>query len=120
MGTPTDSKTIRVSNETHKRLMSLAADINGTADDALSHLLGLSTVRVPVSEVQRERWTAYANAQGVSIAEWVKLRVEAAIQYGTDQGTMHVVLDHVRALASAAGVRVTRTQPRKYTTGTRE
>lgn len=98
-------KTLRVDLETHEKIMRLAAHLNGSADDALRHLLGLSTVRVQVSEVQRDRWAEAAAEAGVSLPEFVKLRVESAIQFGFDPGTMGMIYAHVRALSTAAGVR---------------
>lgn len=115
MTSPPDTKTVRVSRQTHAALHDLANRLSGragTADEAIQYLLGMSAVRVPVTDTQRARWAEYAKASGISLAQWVTLRVEAAIQYGNDPGTMHIVLDHVRALAAHAGIKVRRTAPR--------
>lgn len=108
MATPTGSngtKTIRVSLETHKRLMDLADRLDGSADDALNHLLGASTVRVPVSDIQRDRWSEAAHAAGVSLPEFVKMRVEAALQYGADPRGLQMIYDQVCAIARHTGMR---------------
>ena len=106
MGTPTNSgtKTIRVSAETHKTLMDLAERLEGSADDALSHLLGSSTVRVPVSDIQRQRWSEAAAKAGVSVPEFVKMRTEAAIQYGADPAGLQMIYDQVCAVARHVGM----------------
>lgn len=104
---PTDNgtKTIRVRTETHKRLMDLAERLEGSADDALGHLLGASTVRVPVSDIQRERWSDAAHAAGVTLPEFVKMRVEAALQYGADQAAMGAIYNQVLEICRFLGMR---------------
>jgi hypothetical protein len=100
-----NTKTVRVGFDTHQALHDLAHQINGTADDAIRHLLGLSTVRVPVSEIQRQRWIAAARDAGVSVHEFVKMRVEAAIQFGADPTGLQTVYEHVRGIARALNLR---------------
>jgi hypothetical protein len=105
MTTPDGTKQARLSAETHRRLMGLAAELGGTADDALRHLLGLSTIRVPVTEAQRRRWIGQAQAAGVTVEQFVELRVEAAIQYGTDAAAIQQIWHGVNQLCAAAGLR---------------
>lgn len=105
MATPPGTKTVRVSLQTHEKLMDLADRINGSADDALAFLLGTSTVRVPISDIQRNRWSEAAAAAGVSLSEFVRMRVEAAIEYGADPQGLQRIYEHVQALTAAAGVR---------------
>lgn len=108
MATPTnppETKTIRVRLETHKRLMDLAERLDGSADDALAHLLGTSTVRVPVSDIQRQRWSEAAYTAGVSLPDFVKMRVEAALQWGGDPGTLGVIYDQLRHVCEFLGMR---------------
>jgi hypothetical protein len=64
---------------------------NGTADGAIRYLLGESTVRVPVTDIQRARWTTQAEHAGVTLAEFVALRVEAAIQFGSDPAMLRQI-----------------------------
>jgi hypothetical protein len=90
-----ETKTLRVSVETHAEVHALADKLKGSADDALQHLLGMSTVRVPLSEQQRDRWIQKATEIGVTLPEFVKLRVEAAIQFGADPGTLHGIYQRV-------------------------
>ncbi|MFJ2307664.1 hypothetical protein [Streptomyces sp. NPDC087787] len=108
-----ETKTVRVSLEMHKAVHDLADRINGTADDAIRHLLDENTIRVPVTTAQRKRWQEYADASGVSIARFIMMRIEAALQYGMDPGTMHLAMDHLRAIARHMGVKVRPTQPRR-------
>lgn len=105
------TKQLRVSLNTHERVMRLAAHLNGTADDALRHLLGLSTVRVPVSDIQRERWIEAARIAGVSLPEFVEMRVEAALAFGFDPGTMAVIRDRVESIARTVGAPPTPRRP---------
>ena len=113
MTNPPARKTFKVSTDVHSRVHQLATDLGASADEAIRLLVDPSTVRLPLSTAQHERWTAYAEAAGIPLAEWITHRVEAAIQYGTDQGTMAVVLQHVRALTAHAGIDVTRAAPRR-------
>lgn len=106
MTAPVETKTLRVSAVTHKAVHDLAARLGGTADDVLRHLMDEATVRIPLTGVQRERWEHSAQAAGMDVAEFVKARVEAAMQFGSDPTTVRLIWDHVRALSQAAGVRI--------------
>lgn len=108
MTTPDTTKTIRVSPETHRRIFDLAERLGGTADEALARLLDESTVRIQLSETQRKRWSEAANGIGVSIPEFAMLRVEAALQFGTDPGTMQLIYNDVRRLARPVDAMSTR------------
>lgn len=112
MNSPAGRKSLKVSTGVHSAVHRLATELGANADEAIRLLVDPSTVRLPLSTAQHERWTAYADANGIPLAEWITQRVEAAIQFGTDQGTMALVLDHVRALARHAGVEVRRSTPR--------
>jgi hypothetical protein len=87
-----------VSTPVHSRVHQLAAQLGSSADEAIRVLTDESTVRLPLSPEQYERWHAYAAAAGIPLADWITHRIEAAIQYGTDQGTMGEVLKGVRVL----------------------
>lgn len=104
MTAPVSYKTIKVSSQTHGQIHDLAQQLGGSADEALAHLLDSSTVRVPVSDIQRQRWNEAAEAAGVSLSEFIRLRIEAALQYGTDPTTIELVYRGVHALCSAAGI----------------
>ena len=86
MTAPVERQSIKVSPEIHRQIHELAARQGTTAAGAIALLLGPGTVRVPVSEVERNRWTTAAQAAGLSVDEWVKLRVEAALTLGSDPG----------------------------------
>lgn len=101
MSAPIDTKTVRVSPEKHAQLMKLAREIDGTADDAIGHLLGESTVRVPISDAQRQRWDYVAEQVGLSLAQFIVMRVEAAIQYGGDPAGLQRIYERVDGIARA-------------------
>jgi hypothetical protein len=82
----------------------MAAGIKGTADDALRALLGMSTVRVPVTDIQRARWAQAAEEAGVSLEDFVEMRVEAALAFGFDPGTMGLIFQRVNEVAGAVGL----------------
>lgn len=93
-------KSLKVSTPVHSRVHRLATELGASADEAIRLLTDESTVRLPLSPEQYEKWHAYAAAAGLPLATWVEQRIEAAIQYGTDQGTMAEVLKHVRTLVA--------------------
>ena len=102
--TSPERRSLKVSTAVHSRVHQLATELGASADEAIRLLVDSSTVRLPLSTRQHERWTAYADAAGIPLDQWITQRVEAAIQYGTDQGTMADVLRHVRALTAHAGL----------------
>lgn len=95
MTAPTPQKSLRVSEEVHRAVHDLAQKINGSADDALGHLLGESTVRVPVTDRQRHRWTVAAREAGVTVDQFVMMRVEAALQFGSDPTTLKLIWERL-------------------------
>jgi uncharacterized protein (UPF0210 family) len=105
MDTEPSTKTIRVSHQTHTAVHRLADDIKGTAEDALRHLMGQTTIRVPVSDGQRERWSAAAAAAGVSLEEFIVMRVEAAVQFGCDQNVVRQIHQMCMSLVHHTGAR---------------
>ncbi|MEV8530102.1 hypothetical protein AB0451_39520 [Streptomyces sp. NPDC052000] len=104
MATPDTSKQARVSADTHRQLMELANQLGGTADDALRHLLDPSTIRVSVTEAQRWRWLVEAKKVGVPVDEFIRLRVEACIQFGADGNALQAIYQRVDALHQRAGL----------------
>ncbi len=108
MTAPIDIKSVKVSTETHRRIHALATELGTTADGALAYLLGSSTVRVPVSDAQLTRWNAAADALGLTVEEFVRLRVEAALALGTDPVMIHRNIERigatVDAIRAAAGI----------------
>lgn len=100
MNNPPARRSLKVSTDVHSRVHQLATQLGASADEAIRLLTDASTVRLPLSTVQHEKWTRYAEAAGIPLAEWIIHRVEAAIQYGTDQGTMTEVLKLTRVLVA--------------------
>lgn len=105
MDTEPSTKTIRVSHRTHTEVHRLADELKGTADDALRHLMGSTTIRVPVSDAQRERWSAAATAAGVSVEDFILMRVEAAVQFGCDQNVVRQIHHMVMSLVHHTGAK---------------
>lgn len=116
MTAPAEYKTIKVSPDIHRRIHSIAAKLETTADGAIAFLLGAGTVRVPVTTTERDRWIAAAQSAGLSVEEFVKLRVEAALALGSDPYMVHQHVQHIArtvdAIASVAGITVPPSTPR--------
>jgi predicted HicB family RNase H-like nuclease len=98
MGTPPSTKTVRVSQETHQRLNDLAERRKCSVDDVIQSLLAEDLVRVRVTPRQRERWQKAATESGVTLPVFVGHVTEAAVMYGTDRGTMHLLWNHVKEI----------------------
>lgn len=112
MTTPDGQKSSKFTPEAHALLMALARDLDGTADDALRHLLGMSTIRVEVTDLQRDRWTRAADDLGVSVDEFVRLRVEASLRFDLDRETLNQIFYRVDGLVRAVGVAPEQMSPR--------
>ncbi len=107
MGTPSTQpadRTIRVNAQTHAKLAKLAAHLNGTMAEAVEWHLQPGILRIALGDQRKQRWAEAAAANGMSLAEFVNARVEAAIQYGADPGGLRRVHDLVLALCKAQGV----------------
>lgn len=70
-------KTIKVNEAAHEKLTELARERETTAGRALLALLNDDSVKVPLEPVQRKRWEQAAALQGVSLPQFILLRVEA-------------------------------------------
>lgn len=101
---PDNDRQVRVSSQAHEQLMRLAKQLHGSADVALRHLLGMSTIRVQVTDEQRERWREAARRTGVPVDEFIRLRIEACLQFGTDGAAVQRILNGVDALCRASGL----------------
>ena len=102
MTTPDESKTLRVSPETHARVMAHARQIRGTVDEAVADLADESTVRVLLSAMQRLRWEQAAQQRGLRLGDFVRLLVETGITY--NPRTLNQVFYRVDALCKSAGI----------------
>jgi hypothetical protein len=78
-------KTVKVSPAAHAALMERARQHNVPAGVALMNMLKDNSVRVPLESVQRERWEAAAAILGVSLAQFILLRVESAWHASTTE-----------------------------------
>lgn len=90
MSTPDERKNIKVSAATHRAVYGQAA-YGETADDVLSRIFGPDTVLLHLAERQRERWMAAAAAGGMSLEEFIKARVEAALTFDADPTGLYVI-----------------------------
>lgn len=99
------TKSIRVTADVHARLQRIV-DTTGcqTHSDAVAFLLHPGTLRVPLTPEQLARWTDFARQNGMAVADFVKARVEGAIQYGADPGALRRIHDMVYSLTRAAGI----------------
>ena len=97
----------------HARIMDLAARTGGSAEDALAHLLGESTLRVPLSPVQLARWTSVADSLGSPVEEFVRTRVESTLLAGTSEETMKQIFYRVDAIMQHFGLTPSRKSTRR-------
>lgn len=72
-------KTVKVNPTVHSLLMERARTEGASAGTALMRMLTDTSVKVPLEPVQRERWEAAAAAAGVSLPQFILLRVEAQL-----------------------------------------
>jgi hypothetical protein len=104
MTAPINTTTIRVSTEMRDRIMAMAKSRRQSADEVLADLLNPSTVIVPLTRVQHQRWRDAAAAIGVTLSQFVSLRVEYAMG-GMDVSMLERMFYTVRAIAQHHGVR---------------
>lgn len=110
MSTPDERKTVQVSPAVHEAVYELATRLGTSANGAISHLLDKSTIRVQVSEAQRDRWAVAAVKEGLSLGEWISHRIEALLRHDPerDRETLAQIFYRVDLLCQQAGL----TQPR--------
>ena len=94
----------RLRPDTHYELKKITDRIGGTADDAIRHLLGNGSVRLKLTEGQFERWVDAAEQTGLTLEQFVIMRVEACLQFGTDGAAIQRILNGVDALCRSAGL----------------
>lgn len=108
MATPStqdDSKSIRVTPDVHERLQRLSGTLhNASMSDTIAWLLSPGMVRVPLTPEQLKRWTYAAHGNGQKIGDFIIGRVESALMYGSDPGTLRRLHDLVHALCKAQGI----------------
>lgn len=99
------TKSIRVTADVHARLQKIVDNTSCTThSDAVALLLDPNTVRVHLEPKQLARWKDFAAQNGMKVADFVKARVEGAIQYGADPGALRRIHDMVFSLTRAAGI----------------
>lgn len=86
-------KSVLIQEDTHALLMARVKQVNAnSADELLRMFLEEEVVRIPLPAVAYKRWTESASEAGFSLSQWVAQRVEAAIQYQADAGTIGRVM----------------------------
>lgn len=99
------AKSLKVSEDSHRRVHDIARALNGNADDAVRSLLDPNQVRVRVTEIQRRRWQEAADEAGVSLPEFIMMRVEGALFVKGDMPLLVQMNDTVTALARNLGLK---------------
>lgn len=96
---------VQLPEELYERVERLGREgLNGTPADAIAWLMNPGMVRVAVTPGQAQRWKSAANANGQNIGEFVAGRVEAALMYGSDPGTLRRIHDMIYSLVRAQGL----------------
>lgn len=110
MGTPTGNggeiavKSLRVSTEVHERVMAIADERGWSVDMVIRHLTDESTLRIQMMPGQHVRWEEGAAAAGMPLPVWVVARVEAAMHYGSDRGTIESLYEDVKQIKQHFGI----------------
>jgi hypothetical protein len=106
MTAPTERKTVQVSADVHALLFERATELDTTAEGVLRRLLDTSTVHIPCTPAQRQRWQLAADATGVRLEEWLSLQTELNLQRPetADSHTIRQIFYRVDALCQHAGV----------------
>lgn len=84
--------------------MALVDERGQNVDTVLRHLTDDSTVRIPMMPGQATRWHAAAEEAGMPLPVWVVARVESAMHYGADRGTIERLYDDVRQIKEHFGI----------------
>lgn len=105
MTSPNPLKSLKVSPDTHSRVMALARELEGTAEGAVHHLLGLDGVHVRLEPIQQRRWEAAAARIGVSVSEFVRLRIESSLHFNTTAEAVYGIHAGVHMLCRQAGLK---------------
>lgn len=100
MSIPDDFKSLRIPKDLHARLAALQDDLPGVDSmwKTVEFLMSASCVRVAVSLAQRERWQRAADGTGQNLGDFITSRVEGALMYGADRGSMELMYRHIRDL----------------------
>lgn len=106
MTTAEERKTMQVSPGVHAAVHELATRLGTSADGVLRYLLDPYTIRVQVSEAQRDRWAVAAVKEGLALPQWVSHRIEAGLTHdpAQDRETLNQIFYRVKALCGAAGL----------------
>lgn len=105
-------KSLKVSTPVHSAVHELAAQLGKSADDAIAALVDPSTVRLPLSPQQHQRWTAVSQAAGLSLTDWIIQQCEAGIRYGGAE-TFNQIFRRVDMLVRHFGIEQPPPPPRR-------
>ena len=95
-GSTPSTKSLKCSTEVHEVIMRLVDDRGTNVDSVLRELTDPATVRIPMMPGQRERWDDAAGRTGMPLPVWIVTRVEGALLYGADRGSIELIYRHVR------------------------
>lgn len=105
MTTPDERKTLQVSPAVHKAVHDLGTRLGTSAEGALRHLLKPYTVRVQLEPAQYTRWSAAADALGVTLPTFAVQRVEESLKPSSERQTLEQIFYRVDLLCQAAGLK---------------
>ena len=105
MTTPDERKTLQVSPAVHKAVHDLGTRLGTSAEGALRHLLKPYTVRVQLEPAQYTRWSAAADALGVTLPTFAVQRVEESLKPSPERQTLEQIFYRVDLLCQAAGLK---------------
>lgn len=93
------AKGIRVSPETHAAIRRYMHKIHADSmDEALSALVGESTIHIPMPPEVMTRWEAEAQSSGFSLPQWVAQRVEGYLANRAYAGEVRAALNELAML----------------------
>jgi hypothetical protein len=88
-----EAKTLRVSVDTHARLMQYMRTMRlRSVDEAISMFLDDKVLRIPLPDVVHERWADAADKLGYPMDKWVAQIVEAHLSYGSSPARIQLLM----------------------------
>mgnify|MGYP001547740351 CR=1 FL=1 len=88
-----EAKTLRVSVDTHARLMQYMRTMRlRSVDEAISMFLDDKVLRIPLNDTVHERWATASDKAGYPMDKWVALVVEGFLAYGSGPGRIDLTL----------------------------
>lgn len=102
----TGEKTLRIGVPTHEKFIAMQHDLRArNADELVALLIAENTVKIPLNDTVRGRWTEAAKEAGYELDHWIALIIESYIAYGASPGRIEMTLNRslgILARAAAA------------------